>query len=195
MIGETAVGKSSLLLRFADDAFTTSYISTIGVDFRFKMFDVNGRAVKLQIWDTAGQERFRTITSAYYRAADGIVVVYDVTNRRSFEEVPAWIAELAKHEASRLPVLLLGNKSDRKERNVAYEDGRALAQSLNIPPALFHETSAKSGDRVDAAFRALTDAMIASAVSGTPRADEDARRLQYASTQALSGGERNGSCC
>jgi len=159
IVGETAVGKSSLLLRFADDAFTQSYISTIGVDFRFRALDVDGVPVKLQMWDTAGQERFRTITSAYYRAADGVVIVYDVTSRRSFDEIGAWMAELVKHDAARLPVLLVGNKSDRRDRAVSADEGRALAASLNIP--LFSEASAKSGDQVEDAFRKLSAAMIA----------------------------------
>ena len=84
LIGDSGVGKSCLLLRFADDQFTESYITTIGVDFRFKTISVGGKTVKLQIWDTAGQERFRTITSAYYRGADGIVIVYDSSDRDSF---------------------------------------------------------------------------------------------------------------
>lgn len=87
LIGDSSVGKSCLLLRFADDSFTESYISTIGVDFRFRTVKIEDKTVKLQIWDTAGQERFRTITSAYYRGADGIIMVYDVTRRESFDHV------------------------------------------------------------------------------------------------------------
>ena len=85
LIGDTGVGKSCLLLRFADDQFTESYISTIGVDFRFKTVQVDGKTIKLQIWDTAGQERFRTITSSYYRGANGIIVIFDITEEDSFE--------------------------------------------------------------------------------------------------------------
>jgi len=87
LIGDSGVGKSCLLLRFADDNFTDSYISTIGVDFRFRTITIDKKTVKLQIWDTAGQERFRTITSAYYRGADGIIMVYDVTSSESFDHV------------------------------------------------------------------------------------------------------------
>jgi Ras-related protein Rab-1A len=188
IVGETAVGKSSLLLRFADDAFTESYISTIGVDFRFRTFDVDGSAVKLQMWDTAGQERFRTITSAYYRAADGIVIVYDVTNRRSFDQVASWMAELVKHDAARLPVLLVANKSDRRERAVRADEGRALAESLQIPPALFSEVSAKSGDQVESAFRALTTAMLATTTTSTATADSGARAL-------TAGDHTKSNCC
>merc|ERR1712006_60493 len=87
LIGDSGVGKSCLLLRFADDTYTESYISTIGVDFKIRTINLDGKCVKLQIWDTAGQERFRTITSSYYRGAHGIIVVYDVTDRETFNNV------------------------------------------------------------------------------------------------------------
>merc|ERR1719419_1964089 len=96
-MGDSGVGKSCLLLRFADDSFTDSYISTIGVDFRFRTEEIDEKTVKLQIWDTAGQERFRTITSAYYRGAHGIIIVYDVTNEESFVHVEEWLSEVDRH--------------------------------------------------------------------------------------------------
>jgi Ras-related protein Rab-1A len=94
LIGDSGVGKSCVLLRFADDSYAETYISTIGVDFRFRKVKVDKRIVKLQIWDTAGQERFRTLTSAYYRGSDGVMLVYDVTNEESFEHVTEWLGEV-----------------------------------------------------------------------------------------------------
>lgn len=88
LIGDSGVGKSSLLLRFADDKFSETFISTIGVDFRFKTCLINNRRVKFQIWDTAGQERFRTVTSAYYRGADGALIVFDLSDKSSFDHLP-----------------------------------------------------------------------------------------------------------
>ncbi len=90
LIGDTGVGKTSLLLRFADDRFSFDHIPTIGIDFKIKTIEIEGRLCKLQLWDTAGQERFRTITSAYYRGASGVLVVYDVTDKNSFATIPSW---------------------------------------------------------------------------------------------------------
>jgi Ras-related protein Rab-1A len=196
IIGDTAVGKSSLLLRFADDAFTESYISTIGVDFRFKQLNLSGHIVKMQMWDTAGQERFRTITSAYYRAADGIVIVYDVCNRASFDDIAVWVAELAKHDAQKLPILLIANKSDRPDRSVTTQEGVALAESLNI--SMFTEASAKSGSHVNDAFRELAVAMLKGSSSNgiadteTSQTNMLSMRIKRSATGETS---QSNSCC
>jgi Ras-related protein Rab-1A len=146
LIGDSGVGKSCLLLRFADDAFTDSYISTIGVDFRFRTVKIEKKTVKLQIWDTAGQERFRTITSAYYRGADGIIMVYDVTSQESFGHVNDWLSEVNRYASEGTSKLLIGNKSDRTDKAVSSEEAKAFAQALGIP---FLETSAKSASNVE----------------------------------------------
>mmetsp|Transcript_29843 Transcript_29843/g.30278 ORF Transcript_29843/g.30278 Transcript_29843/m.30278 type:complete len:206 (+) Transcript_29843:133-750(+) len=157
LIGDSGVGKSCLLLRFADDAFTESYISTIGVDFRFRTVKVEKKTVKLQIWDTAGQERFRTITSAYYRGADGIIMVYDVTNQESFEHVNDWLSEVNRYASEGTCKLLVGNKSDKGDKVVSSEKARAFADSLGIP---FLETSAKNASNVEEAFLTMTAELI-----------------------------------
>ena len=97
MVGDSGVGKSCMLLRFVDQQYNETYISTIGVDFRIKTVDVAGKKVKLQIWDTAGQERFRTITSSYYRGAHGIMIVYDSTSQHSFANVKQWLHEITRY--------------------------------------------------------------------------------------------------
>ena len=112
LIGDSGAGKSCLLTRFADDEFTDSYVTTIGVDFRFKTISVDNAVVKLQIWDTAGQERFRTITSAYYRGADGIVLVYDICDRESLDHVSDWLREVNMYVNESTCKILVGNKCD-----------------------------------------------------------------------------------
>ena len=116
IIGDTGVGKSCLLSRFSDNTYTENYISTIGIDFRFRTIKMNQRILKLQIWDTAGQERFRTITSVYYRGANGIILCYDVTNSESFDHIVDWINEVNKYAPEKVCMLLVGNKSDRAEK-------------------------------------------------------------------------------
>lgn len=158
LIGDSGVGKSCLLLRFADDAFTESYISTIGVDFRFRTVKIDNKTVKLQIWDTAGQERFRTITSAYYRGADGIIMVYDVTSMDSFDHVNDWLKEVNRYAAEGTVKLLVGNKSDRTaDRVVTEAQAKEFADDLGIP---FIETSAKSSKNVEEAFLTMAGELI-----------------------------------
>jgi len=149
LIGDSGVGKSCLLLRFADDKWTDSYISTIGVDFKIRTIELDQKTIKLQIWDTAGQERFRTISSTYYRGAHGIIVVYDVTNKPSFDNVARWLTEIDKYAREGVNKLLVGNKCDLEDREVSKEEGKAFAESKGIP---FLETSAKVGTFVDTAF-------------------------------------------
>jgi len=154
LIGDSGVGKSCLLLRFAEDSYTESYLSTIGVDFKIRTIDVDGKTIKLQIWDTAGQERFRTITAAYYRGAHGIVVVYDVTDSESFENVRMWLKEIERYAAEYVEKLLIGNKSDLVPKKVVeYSIAKEFADSLNIP---FLETSAKDSTNVDEMFYTMT---------------------------------------
>ena len=106
------VGKSCLLLRYSDDSFTSSFITTIGIDFKIKSILVDESKVKLQIWDTAGQERFRTITTAYYRGAMGILLVYDVSEESSFNNVRNWMRQIDQNAAENVNRILIGNKSD-----------------------------------------------------------------------------------
>ncbi|CAD8087550.1 unnamed protein product [Paramecium sonneborni] len=155
LIGNSAVGKSSLLLRFADNVFNESFLPTIGVDFKIRTFDLNGKTVKLQIWDTAGQERFKTITNSYYKGAHGIILVYDVTDKQSFKDVENWLAEVEKYANENVVRVLVGNKVDlESKREVTFEEGKELADSLNIR---FIETSAKNSSNVEKAFITLAN--------------------------------------
>lgn len=153
LIGDSGVGKTCLLFRFSEDAFNTTFISTIGIDFKIRTIEVDGKKIKLQIWDTAGQERFRTITTAYYRGAMGIMLVYDVTNEKSFNNIRNWIRNIEEHASSDVERMILGNKCDMEEtRQVSKERGEKLAIDYGIK---FLETSAKSGINVEEAFLTL----------------------------------------
>ncbi|PWN51724.1 putative SEC4-like Rab/GTPase [Violaceomyces palustris] len=150
LIGDSGVGKSCLLLRFCDDAWTPSFITTIGIDFKIRTIELDGKRIKLQIWDTAGQERFRTITTAYYRGAMGILLVFDVTDEKSFQNIRTWHSNIEQHASEGVSKILVGNKSDWEEKRVVTaEQGEALAAELGIP---YIETSAKSNSNVEEAF-------------------------------------------
>jgi len=160
LIGDSGVGKSCLLLRFCDDTFSDGYQSTLGVDFKFKtIVDAASKKVsKLQIWDTAGQERFRTITSSYYRGANAIVIVYDVTNSESYQNVKQWHSEIQRHGSKDVVTLLVGNKSDlASKRIVNIEAGKELAGELGVN---FLETSAKESLNVAKTFETMTAQLI-----------------------------------
>ncbi|XP_017734570.1 PREDICTED: ras-related protein Rab-35 [Rhinopithecus bieti] len=152
-----SVGKSSLLLRFADNTFSGSYITTIGVDFKIRTVEINGEKVKLQIWDTAGQERFRTITSTYYRGTHGVIVVYDVTSAESFVNVKRWLHEINQN-CDDVCRILVGNKNDDPERKVVEtEDAYKFAGQMGIQ--LF-ETSAKENVNVEEMFNCITELVL-----------------------------------
>lgn len=158
IVGESGVGKSCLLLRFTEGVFIENYISTIGVDFKIRTINQDGVVVKLQIWDTAGQERFRAITKSYYHGSHGIVIVYDITDRKSFEKVADWFTQIQQSEPNEDSCkILIGNKSDLNDkREVSVEEGESLAREYNVP---FMETSAKDSVNVDNLFGVMAEAM------------------------------------
>ena len=153
MIGDSAVGKTSLLLRYANDTFSSTFITTIGIDFKIKTIDLDGKRVKLQIWDTAGQEQFRTITRSYFRGAQGIVLVYDITDRATFNSVRSWMSQINDHADAQVNRVLIGNKCDYESaRQVSTEEGQRLAQEYGVN---FFETSAKNDVNVTECFTTI----------------------------------------
>jgi len=149
-IGDSSVGKTCLLHQYTNKSFPGSSIPTVGIDFKIMNITIDGKRIKMQCWDTAGQERYRNITANYYRNAQGIVLVYDITNRKSFEAIDTWIAQIHVHALESVNKILIGNKSDcEKQRVVSKEEGENLAKRYNIQ---FFETSAKQGINVDEAF-------------------------------------------
>jgi len=153
LIGDSNVGKTSLLQRFVDGTFQEIYTTTIASDFKVHNVKLDGKAVRIQIWDTAGMERFRTITSSYYRSAHGILIVFDVNSLQSFENVRKWMSEIERYASPNVNLLLVGNKSDLKGPNtVDAKQVKEYCQSLKLAYA---ETSAKSDRAVSELFLSL----------------------------------------
>lgn len=143
IIGESTVGKTSLLFRYAEDKYSSQYLATVGIDFFTKDEIINGKTIRVKIWDTAGQERYKSLTTSFYRNAHGIILVYDVSNPESFEKLKYWIQSISMYlgEKSSVKMILIGNKIDTN-REVRREDGENFAKQHNIP---YFETSAKQG--------------------------------------------------
>lgn len=161
LIGNAASGKSSILMRFAENEYKGVYQATIGLDFKIKIFEIDGESVKLQIWDTAGQETFRTVTCSYYKGAAGVIIFYDVTDKHSFKAIEGWLEELDKYGSATVARLLVGNKTDLEgQRQVSYAEGKALADRLGLK---FLETSAKLSTNVSESFSEIARLMIANA--------------------------------
>ena len=152
LIGDSGVGKTSLIMRFTKNIFSEDFLNSIGVDFKSKDLNVEGKKIKLQIWDTAGQERFRTITSSYYRTAHAIAIVFDITRRQSYEHVKRWVEDINKYAKENTIKFLIGNKSDlANEKQVSYEEARALASQMGM--TYFH-LSAKRNENINEFFEA-----------------------------------------
>ena len=195
LIGNSSVGKSSLLFRFVENVWDDNFVPTIGVDFKLKTLEINGKKVKLQIWDTAGQERFKNITSSYYRGGNGVLVVYDITDRESFENLTSWLIEIEKNANKNVYKLLIGNKCDLEEkRKISVQEGKEFAESNGMK---FIETSAKDNTKVQEAFELLTSEIIKSNLNKdkSPTQKETTRQIHLSqNTQDISGTKKSGCC-
>ena len=158
LLGDSSVGKTCFLLKYTDKVFNEVYMSTIGLDYRLKTLTLkSGKKVKLQIWDTAGQDRFRTITKNYYKGANGIILIYDVTNSDTYENVENWISQIKEEASPNVVIYLVGNKIDMEDkRKVTTEEGQKIANENNLP---FLETSAKSDININETFDNLVEKM------------------------------------
>eukprot|EP01015_Nassula_variabilis_P010990 TRINITY_DN1894_c0_g1_i11.p2 TRINITY_DN1894_c0_g1~~TRINITY_DN1894_c0_g1_i11.p2 ORF type:complete len:206 (-),score=4.05 TRINITY_DN1894_c0_g1_i11:32-649(-) len=199
LIGDASVGKSSLLLRYTDNTFSDSYMSTIGVDFKVKSLRVQDKLIKLQIWDTAGQERFKTIIQSYYKGSQGVFLVYDVTDYQSFQNLDNWLYEIQNNSEPNIEKVLIGNKVDLADkRKVSQEVAIEWAEKHGIK---YFETSAKSGENVDHIFQILSEDMT----SKLPKEAKDISNKRIINgvkidTQAVknkntSKGSKNDGCC
>ena len=156
LLGDSSVGKTCFLKRYTDDTFQDAYLSTIGFDFKFKQITLNsGKEVRVQLWDTAGQERFRTIAKSYYKGAHGIILMYDVTNRKTYENIKKWLNQIRDEAGNKISIILVANKIDcKEERLVTKEEGEELAKSCNLP---IFEASAKDSINVSESFQLLVE--------------------------------------
>lgn len=206
MVGDSSCGKTSLVLRFDQNVFSTKFVTTIGVDYRDKMVKIQGVPMRLQLWDTAGQERFRSLTSNFFGRADGFVLCYDISNRPSFDHVIGWMRDIKTRAPPDCDIVLCGNKSDlENDRVVTAEEGKALAEEYGVQ---FFETSALTGHNVEAMFvelattikRKRIDELEAKGGGGDAGSLADQSqagtvRLGGDSNGAAGGGRSLGNCC
>ncbi|XP_068436403.1 ras-related protein Rab-15-like [Clinocottus analis] len=158
MLGDSGVGKTCMLRRFTESYFDPTHISTIGVDFRMKTLELNGIKVRVQIWDTAGQERYQTITKQYYRRAQGIIFVYDITSESSFQHLVKWASDVDEYAPDKVQRILIGNKSDEElRRQVPKDEGSKLAETYGME---FFETSASTSSKISEAFHRVTELVL-----------------------------------
>ncbi|XP_062253567.1 ras-related protein Rab-15-like [Platichthys flesus] len=158
MLGDSGVGKTCMLRRFTDSEFDPSHISTIGVDFKMKTLEIDGLKVRVQIWDTAGQERYQTITKQYYRRAQGIIYVYDITSQAAFQHIAKWASDVDDYAPNQVQRILVGNKCDEElRRQVTTEQGSKLAETYEME---FFETSASSSNNIRESFTRLTELVL-----------------------------------
>lgn len=158
IVGDSGTGKSSLMMRFTDDVFNTSYISTIGVDFKIKTMNYKDKDFKFQIWDTAGQDRFRTITSSYYRGANAVILCYDICDRDTFKNVSKWLEEVERFSMGKPLVILCGTKTDlESKREISYLEGTEYAKSKDMT---FFESSAKNNVNIKEIFKVIAEQKI-----------------------------------
>ena len=153
VLGDSNVGKSSILTKYCKNKFLSKYVTTIGIDFQIKYLNINKKKIKVQIWDTAGQERYRVVTKNYFNSSNGFVIIYDITNRVSFNNINNWMEQIESLVGKDVKCILFGNKNDLvSERNVKKEEGKELAKKYNCS---FFETSAKEGNNVEAGFKSI----------------------------------------
>ena len=172
LLGDSSVGKTCFLMRYTDNTFQEIHMSTIGLDYKLKNVQLDdGKMVKIQIWDTAGQDRFRSITKNYYKGAHGIILIYDVTSRKTFDNVKNWVAQIKEEVTDKVSIILVGNKIDDVDgRKVQTEEGQKMAKECGLS---FFETSAKSGQNIDSTFNEL----VKKTVEAYSKVDEKGTKL------------------
>ncbi|KAM3142557.1 hypothetical protein pb186bvf_005459 [Paramecium bursaria] len=188
VIGDSGVGKTNIILRYCENNFHPSHLSTIGIDFKLKTIDVDGTRIKMNIWDTAGQERFKTITQTYYKGAQGIILVYAINDRDSFNNISNWIKQIKNHACENVQMIIIGNKCDLDGRQVTTEEGLTLAKEYKVE---FFEASAKDGLNINQSFQTIAKKVKDSFLNvKTPTIES-----QKLSTNPEKEQQKQGGCC
>ena len=187
LLGDSSVGKTCFLKRYTDNTFQDAYLSTIGFDFKYKSITLkNGKTVKVQLWDTAGEERFRTIAKSYYRGAHGIILIYDVTNRKTFENIRKWINQINEETSGKTSILLIANKIDCvQSRQVTKEEGKEMAKNAGLP---IFEASAKDSTNVNESFQYLIEKI-------NENAETTVEHVQVTAKLNTNNQEKKKNCC
>ncbi|KRH95132.1 GTPase Rab1/YPT1, small G protein superfamily [Pseudoloma neurophilia] len=185
LIGNSGVGKTSIITRYVDKIYTENFISTIGVDFKIKTIELDGNIVKLQIWDTAGQERFRAITTSYYRGSQCILIVFDVTDRESFNEIPSWIQEIKKKCVKNPLIVVLGNKIDDKDKLDVTEDEvkNFIKKESFLKDCLYRFISAKENTNIDDIFITVVKKLMERVSLEEPDNEKDLGDITFTENQ------------
>ena len=157
LIGESTAGKTAFLLKYSDDSFEANHQTTIGIDFKIKIININGKSIKLQIWDTAGQERFRAVSKTYYKGAHGFILMYDVADLDSFKNIPNWIKQIESNAPKLYCKVLVGNNCEKSDRIVTEEEGKKMADNFSMA---FFETSPKTNQNINEVFNYLAKEVL-----------------------------------
>lgn len=187
LLGDSGVGKSSLIMRWTLDTFSATLVGTVGVNFKSKRVHVNGEPIQVQVWDTAGQEQFHKITTSYYRGANAIIVVFDVTDPKSLQNTEYWIKNIKAHASDTVHVILVGNKTDLRTADKAgpcinTETGKAVADKFSVP---YFETSAKDSANVDNAFMSPVRSIVAADSKTTTEPIDNNRHIDKTKKMGL----------
>ena len=181
VIGETRIGKTSLIKKYTKNTFGGVYLTTVGIDFQEKIINSEGKAVKVQIWDTAGQERFRNIAKNYFHTSDGFLLVYDITCKESFEKLNFWYEQIKLNAPEHTKCMVVGNKCDLEEkREVSKEEGDNFSKEQNIK---FYETSAKEGINVNTIFQELSNEIVKDIKKNGPKNKRSSQVLKKNNTK------------
>ena len=187
LIGDSTVGKTSLIRKYCENEFSETYITTVGIDFQIKYLDINNKKIKLQIWDTAGQERYQTVAKNYFNSSNGFIIVYDIAQRSTFDSVYNWVEQIKELAPSHIKIVIFGNKTDlNSNRVIKIKEGKELGEKFNFK---FFETSAKTGQNLNEGFEYLVKEILGD-IDPVKRSRKEGKKLINKNQK-----DKKSSCC